>query len=132
MQRLAYGKSKIRHITRGVPAGHNYVLVEYGQKYAQTRRLLGLTTTVARQQSKTPSELSLLTAVRGLERRADAEAARRRLDRDDVERRGRRVRRPLSSFRRLFRRGKHVGELEPFGCHLALDDTRFSTGCDPH
>ena len=46
-----------------IPAGQNYVLVEYGEEYGQTRRPLGLTITVGRQQSKTVSELSFLTAV---------------------------------------------------------------------
>jgi hypothetical protein len=47
-----------------IPAGQNYVLVEYGKEYGQTRHPFGLTITVARQQSKTVSELSFLTAVR--------------------------------------------------------------------
>jgi hypothetical protein len=46
-----------------IPAGLNYVLVMYGEKYQQTRHPLGLTITVARQKSKTVSELSFLTAV---------------------------------------------------------------------
>ena len=46
-----------------LPVGQNYVLVMYGEEYAQTRHPLGLTITVARQQSKTVSELSFLTAV---------------------------------------------------------------------
>jgi hypothetical protein len=46
-----------------IPAGQNYVLVMYGEKYQQTRHPLGLTITVARQQSKTVSELSFLTAI---------------------------------------------------------------------
>jgi len=46
-----------------IPAGRNYVLVTYGEKYEQTRHPLGLTITVARQKSKTVSELSLCTAV---------------------------------------------------------------------
>jgi hypothetical protein len=46
-----------------IPSGRNYVLVTYGEKYAQTRHSLGLTITVARQTSKTVSELSFLTAV---------------------------------------------------------------------
>ncbi len=46
-----------------IPAGRNYVLVVYGEKYEQTRHPLGLTITVARQESKTVSELSFLTAV---------------------------------------------------------------------
>ena len=46
-----------------IPAGQNYLLVRYGEKYEQTRHPLGLTITVARQQSKTVSELSFLTPV---------------------------------------------------------------------
>lgn len=46
-----------------IPAGQKYVLVKYGEEYAQTRHPLGLNITVARQQSKTVSELSFLTAV---------------------------------------------------------------------
>jgi len=42
---------------------NQYVLVTYGDKYEQTRHPLGLTITVARQKSKTVSELSFLTAV---------------------------------------------------------------------
>jgi len=46
-----------------IPVGQNYVLVKYGVKYEETRHPLGLTITVARQKSKTVSELSFLTAV---------------------------------------------------------------------
>jgi hypothetical protein len=46
-----------------IPAGQNYVLVMYGEKYEQTRQPLGHTITVTRQKSKTISELSFLTAV---------------------------------------------------------------------
>jgi hypothetical protein len=46
-----------------IPTGQNYVLVRYGEKYEETRQLLGVTITVARQKSKTVSELSFLTAV---------------------------------------------------------------------
>jgi hypothetical protein len=46
-----------------IPSGRNYVLVTYGEKNEQTRHSLGLTITVARQKSKTVSELSFLTAV---------------------------------------------------------------------
>jgi hypothetical protein len=46
-----------------IPAGRNYVLVTYGDKYKQTKHSLGLTITVAHQNSKTVSELSFLTAV---------------------------------------------------------------------
>ena len=57
---------KVKHITSAneVPAGQKFLLVMYGQEYAQTRHDFGLTITVARQQSKTVSELSFLTAVR--------------------------------------------------------------------
>lgn len=47
-----------------IPVGQHYVLVKYGEVYEQTREPLGLTITVARQQSKTVSQLSFLTAVR--------------------------------------------------------------------
>ena len=46
-----------------IPAGRNYVLVTYGGEYKQTKHSLGLTITVAQQNSKTVSELSFLTAV---------------------------------------------------------------------
>jgi hypothetical protein len=46
-----------------IPAGQSYVLVRYGDTYEQARHPLGLTITVARQKSKTVSELSFLTAV---------------------------------------------------------------------
>ena len=57
--------AKVKYIAspNELPVGQNYVLVVYGDKYAQTRHPLGLTITVARQQSKTVSELSFLTAV---------------------------------------------------------------------
>ena len=42
-----------------IPVGQKYVLVMYGEEYAQTRHPLGLTITVAR----TVSQLSFLTAV---------------------------------------------------------------------
>ncbi len=46
-----------------IPAGQKYVLVVYGDEYGQTTHPLGHTITVARQESKTVSELSFLTAV---------------------------------------------------------------------
>jgi hypothetical protein len=49
--------------TTEIPAGQNYVLVKYGEKYGEARHPLGLTITVARSQSKTISDLSFLTAV---------------------------------------------------------------------
>jgi hypothetical protein len=57
--------AKVKYITSPdeLPAGQNYVLVMYGEEYVETRHPLGLTITVARQQSKTVSELSFLTAV---------------------------------------------------------------------
>jgi hypothetical protein len=56
---------RVKYITSPseIPANQNYVLVRYGDKYEQTRHPLGLTITVARQKSKTVSELSFLTAV---------------------------------------------------------------------
>ena len=56
---------RVKYITSPseIPAGQNYVLVRYGENYEQTRHPLGLTITVARQKSKTVSELSFLTAV---------------------------------------------------------------------
>ena len=57
--------AKVKYISSQteIPVGQNYVLVMFGEEYAQTRHPLGLTITVARQQSKTVSELSFLTAV---------------------------------------------------------------------
>jgi hypothetical protein len=57
--------TKVKYIRSAseIPAGQNYVLVKYGVKYEETRHPLGLTITVARQESKTVSELSFLTAV---------------------------------------------------------------------
>jgi hypothetical protein len=46
-----------------IPAGQNYVLVKYGEVYGEARHPLGLTITVARNQSKTINDLSFLTAV---------------------------------------------------------------------
>jgi hypothetical protein len=46
-----------------IPAGQKYMLVMFGEEYAQTKHPLGLTITVARQQSKTVSDLSFLTAI---------------------------------------------------------------------
>jgi hypothetical protein len=56
---------KVKYIAspNDIPAGQKYVLVVYGKEYAQTEHSLGLTITVARQASKTVSELSFLTAV---------------------------------------------------------------------
>jgi hypothetical protein len=57
--------AKVKYISSPteIPAGDNYVLVVFGEEYGQVRHSLGLTITVARQQSKTVSELSFLTAV---------------------------------------------------------------------
>jgi hypothetical protein len=58
------GQSKIHHVSkRDSRRAKKFLLVMYGQEYAQTRHDFGLTITVARQQSKTVSELSFLTAV---------------------------------------------------------------------
>jgi hypothetical protein len=46
-----------------IPAGHNYVLVRHGEVGGQARNSLGLTITVARNQSKTISELSYLANI---------------------------------------------------------------------
>jgi hypothetical protein len=46
-----------------IPGGKNYVLVKFGEEPGQTRHSLGLTITVARNQSKTVSELSYLANV---------------------------------------------------------------------
>jgi len=53
--------AKVKYISspNEVPAGRKYVLVMYGEEYAQTTHPLGLTITVAR----TVSQLSFLTAV---------------------------------------------------------------------
>jgi hypothetical protein len=53
--------SKVKYILspNEIPAGQKYVLVIYGDEYAQTEHPLGLTITVAR----TVSQLSFLTAV---------------------------------------------------------------------
>ena len=53
--------SNVKYISspNEIPAGQKYVLVVYGEEYAQTGHPLGLTITVAR----TVSELSFLTAV---------------------------------------------------------------------
>ena len=61
----ALSMAKVKYITSPdeLPAGQNYVLVMYGKEYAQMRHPLGVTITVARQESKTVSELSFLTAV---------------------------------------------------------------------
>jgi mannose/fructose/N-acetylgalactosamine-specific phosphotransferase system component IIC len=57
--------AKVKYITstNEIPVGQKCMLVVYGQEYAQTRNGFGVTIMVARQQSKTVSELSFLTAV---------------------------------------------------------------------
>ncbi len=56
---------KVKYISSPteIPTGQKYVLVMYGDEYGETAHQLGHTITVARQQSKTVSELSFLTAV---------------------------------------------------------------------
>jgi hypothetical protein len=54
---------KIHHVTNRDSGRSKFVPVLHGEKYEQTKHPLGLTITVARQQSKTVSELSFLTAV---------------------------------------------------------------------
>jgi hypothetical protein len=53
--------SKVKYITspNEIPAGQKYILVTYGEEYAETRHPLGVTITVA----STVSQLSFLTAV---------------------------------------------------------------------
>jgi sporulation protein YlmC with PRC-barrel domain len=53
--------SKVKYVSslNEIPAGQKYVLVIYGEEYAQTEHPLGLTITVA----NTVSQLSFLTAV---------------------------------------------------------------------
>ena len=53
--------SKVKYISalNEIPAGQKYVLVVYGEEYAQTKHPLGLTITVA----STVSQLSFLTAI---------------------------------------------------------------------
>jgi hypothetical protein len=58
MPRVRYIKSPSE-----IPAEQKHVLAMYGEKYAETRHAAGLTIAVARQRSKTVSELSFLTAV---------------------------------------------------------------------
>lgn len=57
--------AKVKYITSTaeIPPDQKYVLVEYGDQYGQTKHELGFTITVARQQSKSVSELSFLTAI---------------------------------------------------------------------
>ena len=57
--------SQVRYISSlaDIPAGQDYVLVEYGVESGQKKHSLGFTITVARNQSKTISDLSFLTNV---------------------------------------------------------------------
>ncbi|MGA7084695.1 MAG: hypothetical protein WB005_16160, partial [Pseudolabrys sp.] len=57
--------SKVKFISSAteIPAGQTFVLVKYGEESGQTRDSLGLTITVARNQSKTVSDLSFLANV---------------------------------------------------------------------
>ena len=57
--------SKVKFISSPteIPAGQTFILVKYGEEGGQTRNSLGLTITVARNQSKTISDLSFLANV---------------------------------------------------------------------
>ena len=57
--------SKVKFISSPteIPAGQALILVKYGEESGQTRNSLGLTITVARNQSKTISDLSFLANV---------------------------------------------------------------------
>jgi hypothetical protein len=57
--------SKVKFISSPteIPAGQTFVLVRYGGQSGQTRNSLGLTITVARNQSKTVSDLSFLAKI---------------------------------------------------------------------
>jgi hypothetical protein len=58
------GQSKIHDVSERDSRGQKFLLVMYGHEYVQTRYDFGLINTVTpRQQSKTVSELSFLTAV---------------------------------------------------------------------
>jgi hypothetical protein len=60
-----------------IPAGRDYVLVIYGEEYAQTKHSHGHTITVARNPSKNISELSFLTAVHSAKELAKREGISR-------------------------------------------------------
>ena len=55
--------SKVKYISSPteIPVGQNYVLVMHGDESGEERHPLGLTITVARNPSKTISDLSFLT-----------------------------------------------------------------------
>ncbi|MGB6794830.1 MAG: hypothetical protein WBE53_25965 [Pseudolabrys sp.] len=57
--------SKVKFISSptGSPAGQTFILVKYGEESGQTRISLGLSITVARNQSKTVSDLSFLANI---------------------------------------------------------------------
>ena len=57
--------SKVKFISSPteIPAGQAFILVTYGEESGQTRNSLGLTITVARNQSKTVSDLSFLANI---------------------------------------------------------------------
>jgi hypothetical protein len=58
-------------------AGRDYVLVMYGEEYAQTKHSHGHTITVARNPSKNISELSFLTAIHSAKELAEREGISR-------------------------------------------------------
>jgi hypothetical protein len=66
---------KVKYIksTSEIPVGIRFLLVKYGDEYAEQRHAAGLTITVAPQRSKTVSELSFLTAVHTAKRIAKQE-----------------------------------------------------------
>ena len=57
--------SKVKFISSPteIPTGQTFVLVKYGEESGQTRNSLGLTIAVARNQSKTVSDLSFLANI---------------------------------------------------------------------
>ena len=57
--------SKVKFISSAaeISAGQTFILVKYGEESGQTRNSLGLTITVARNQSKTVSDLSFLANI---------------------------------------------------------------------
>ena len=57
--------SKVKFISSPteISTGQTFVLVKYGEESGQTRNSLGLTITVARNQSKTVSDLSFLANI---------------------------------------------------------------------
>jgi hypothetical protein len=67
--------SKVKYISSpaDVPAGQNYVLVEYGAESGQTKHSLGFTITVPRNPLKTVSELSFLAHVHSAKKLAKRE-----------------------------------------------------------